>query len=350
MDAANGVTVGLAFLAGFLSFISPCVLPLVPAYIGYLGARTTTQVSMELATVGAGAPGRAASLAHQNRLGTLVHGVFFVAGFTLVFVVFGLLTNASLQLLRASAFDFETNFARIGGVLVIFFGLHVIGVWGWLLRTLTTRVDWDALGGVGRAICRGLEHILALLYSDTRRQMNQRNAYGYFGSSLMGMIFAAGWTPCIGAIYGSILTLAASERSWAQAAVLLLSYSLGLGVPFLLTASALDQARGLLKRLQRRMRLIELASGVFLIFLGYLLISGELASLAQVGGSFADFSYNVGECITGLAQGKVAVGDFGTCMNLGPNYKYKQAETPQTTPTTPGLLMLLPDGRMLHAR
>jgi cytochrome c-type biogenesis protein len=349
MDAANGVTIGLAFLAGFLSFISPCVLPLIPAYVGYLGGRTTTEVSMELAAAG-GAPGRGAMLAQSNRIGTLIHGAFFVAGFTFVFVVFGLLTHASLTLLQAGAIDFQTNFARIGGILVIFFGLHVIGVWGWLLRTLIQAVDWESMGNVGRSICRGLERIQGVLYSDTRRQMNPRQGYGYAGSSLMGVFFAAGWTPCIGPIYGSILTLVANNGSWSQAGILLLSYSLGLGVPFMLTAAALDQTRGLLKRLQRQMRVIEIVSGVFLIFLGYLLFSGQMASLAQAGTGWADFSYYLEECVTGVAQGKVPLGDFGTCMNLGPDYKYKQSETPQPAPTTPGLLMLLPEGRMLYAR
>src|SRR6266852_2712552 len=152
MDVGSSVTVGLAFLAGFLSFISPCVLPLIPAYIGYLGGRTTTQVSMELATARAGGPGGGSTAVQKNRLGTVLHGAFFVAGFTLVFVVFGLLTNASLQLLRARSYDIQTFIGRFGGLLVIFFGLHVLGVTGWLLRTLITRVDWDALGGVGGAI------------------------------------------------------------------------------------------------------------------------------------------------------------------------------------------------------
>jgi cytochrome c-type biogenesis protein len=346
MDPVSGVTVGIAFLAGSLSFISPCVLPLIPAYVGYLGARATTQVSMELAAAG---PAQSAAVARTNRLGTLLHGVFFVAGFTFVFVVFGLLTNASLQLLRARSYDFQTFIARFGGLLVIFFGLHVLGVTGWLLRTLITRVEWEKLGAFGTAICRALERVQGWLYSDTRRQMNPHSAYGYAGSSLMGVIFAAGWSPCIGAIYGSILTLAAANESWGQAGVLLLSYSLGLGLPFLLTAAALEQTRGLLKRLQRRMRLIEVVSGGFLIFLGYLLFSGQMAQLSQLGTGFADFSYNLGECITGVVQGNVPTGEFGTCMNLGPNYKYK-LESQQSAPVTPGLLLLLPDGRMLHAR
>jgi cytochrome c-type biogenesis protein len=344
MDAANGVTVGLAFLAGFLSFISPCVLPLVPTYVGYLGARTTKQVSLELAAVGAGGAGQSAMLAQKNRLSVLLHGVFFVGGFTIIFVLFGLLGSAALQLLRGSDYD------KIAGTLVIFFGLHVMGVWGWLLRMLITRVDWNSFGRVGRSICHGLERIQGILYSDTRRQMNPRNAYGYAGSSLLGMLFAAGWTPCIGPIFGSILMLVANGHSMGLAAVLLLSYSLGLGIPFLLTAVALDQARGLMKRLQRHMRLIEVTSGAFLIILGYLVFSGQMRSLAQVGsGGFADFSANLEPCVTGVLQGQFGVGDFGTCLNLGPNFKYRTGDA-QPAPVSPGLLILLPNGRTLYAR
>lgn len=412
MDVGSNVTVGLAFLAGFLSFISPCVLPLIPAYIGYLSGRATTQVSRELANGGSAAgsgasgvsgaaplatvstvstvsamnsagltgmsgmgsmsniggigPGGVATATFgvstpavpttTSRLGTFVHGVFFVLGFTLVFVVFGLLTNASLQFLRARTYDFQNLIARIGGLLVIFFGLHVMGLSGWVLRMLQTRVDWESMGGTGKAIVGGLERIQLMLYGDTRRQMNPRNNYGYLGSALMGVIFAAGWTPCVGPIYGSILTLAAAKDSWSQAGVLLLAYSLGLGVPFLLTAAALDRMRGLLKRLQKQMRAIELISGVFLILIGYLLFTGRLAELAQVGGGFADFTYNLEECVTGIFRGNVPAGDFGTCMNLGPNYKYlqptKPAQTSQSSilPDPASALAMLPDGRWLYVR
>src|SRR5438105_978325 len=120
MDVGTNVGIGIAFLAGFLSFISPCVLPLIPAYIGYLGGRASTQVSMELAAVSAGAP--AALIQQRNRLNTMIHGLLFVAGFTLVFVVFGLLINSSIQILRARSYDFQTTIARYGGLIVIFFG------------------------------------------------------------------------------------------------------------------------------------------------------------------------------------------------------------------------------------
>src|SRR5450432_2799039 len=170
MDLGLNVGIGVAFIAGFLSFISPCVLPLIPAYIGYLGGRATTQVSMELAAVGAGSAN--AGVLQKRRLNTFAHGVLFVLGFTFVFVFFGLATNASLQLLRARSYDFETTIARVGGLLVIFFGLHVMGVTGWVLRMLITRVDWDAAGGLGKGIRGFLERVQAILYADTRRQIN----------------------------------------------------------------------------------------------------------------------------------------------------------------------------------
>ncbi len=139
----------------------------------------------------------------------------------------------------------------------------------------------------------------------------------------MGIIFAAGWTPCIGPIYGAILTMAANANngSMGQAAGLLLAYSLGLGLPFLLTAAALDQMRGLLKRLQRRMRMIEVFSGVFLIIIGYLVFTDQLAALAQTSNSFADFSTNLENCVYLMSQGEIPLSEFSACMSLGAKYQ-----------------------------
>ncbi len=327
-------TIGLAFLAGLLSFISPCVLPLVPAYVSYLGARVTQQVAGELVAVGpAGLPGglrlnqRAA-----DRAAVLAHGLFFVFGFTAIFVLFGLAVNASLRLLGISSYDLQNTIARVGGVIVIFFGLHVMGVTGWLMRNILKRVDSQS--GVAKA----LERVQSVLYADTRRQMNPRNPYGYAGSALMGVVFAAGWAPCTGPIYGSILTVALNG-SMVTATVLLTAYSLGLGLPFLLTAVALDPMRGLLKRLQRHMRLIEVVSGLFLISMGYLLATNQLTEIAGRLTWLSDFSYNVEECGTGFAQGKVPFSAMGVCLRLGPDYEYKLSH-----PT----VSLLIDGTILH--
>jgi cytochrome c-type biogenesis protein len=199
-----------------------------------------------------------------------------------------------------------------------------MGVTGWALRTALARIPWARLGQPGARVRGMLERVQSILYADTRRQVDPRNPYGYAGSVLMGVVFAAGWSPCIGPILGSILTVSANATTgsdWLGAGGMLLVYSLGLGVPFLLAAVAIDQMRGLMKRIQRRMRLVEVFSGSFLIFMGVLLYTGELARLAQAGGSFADFTYNLQECTIGVISGEVQISEYGTCMELGPNFR-----------------------------
>jgi hypothetical protein len=230
---------------------------------------------------------------------------------------------------------------------MILFGLYVMGLLGWGLRTIRDKVKWQ--GQTGRKFQSGLERIIGLLYSDTRQQVNPNNSYGYLGSGLMGIGFAAGWTPCIGPIYGSILALSASRSAWGDATALLLAYSLGLAVPFLVTAAALNQTRGLLKRLQRHMRTIEVVSGVFLIFIGYLLLSNQLTMLAQFGAGLGDLEYRLEACIAdGVFRGKVPLNELGQCLDLGPNYKEL---APKPSAELIGTaLALLPDGRLLYAR
>src|SRR5262249_21378136 len=152
---------------------------------------------------------------------------------------------------------------------------------------------------VGEAMLHVLERIQGILYGDTRRQVDPRNPYGYAGSALMGVTFAAGWTPCIGPIYGAILTMAIgapTNNNYGQVASLLLAYSLGLGVPFLLTSIALDRVRGTLKRLQRHMRMIEIVSGGLLIVIGYMLLTGTFSYINQFAIGLNDFSYNLEGC------------------------------------------------------
>lgn len=320
----SDITIGIAFLAGLLSFISPCVLPLIPAYIGYLTARASGQAALEAQHGNA-----ALSLSRANRLVVFLHGVAFVLGFTLIFVGLGMLISGGFRLIvgqetaaviGGGARDLQTILAQAGGVIVIFFGLHVMGVTGWVLRRLVYDVNWAGLGKVGMALKGFFERLLGWLYADTRRQVDPRNPYGFLGSALMGMVFAAGWSPCIGPILGSILTVSLSATTtseWWSAGGMLLVYSLGLGVPFLVAAIAIDQTRGLMKRLQKRMRLIEAVSGIFLILVGYLLISGELARLANVGGGIADFTYNLQECTVSAFRGEIAWSEHGACMGIG---------------------------------
>ncbi len=356
----SDVSIGVAFLAGIISFISPCVLPLVPAYIGYMGGRMTQQAAR---------PGMATSQFRQ-RFGTFTHGLFFVAGFTLFFVLFGLLTTAavsSLTSLGASEGQVKAGLARVGGIVVILFGLHVMGLLNRVLTWLqkqAVRLDQNPYGNLISALVgilwiglfywlfveswfltlvavlllsqvfhdalkadtpgefwsRIIVRIQAILYIDTRRQTRPSNRYGYLGSMFMGVVFSAGWTPCIGPIYGSILTLATNEGSISHAGILLYAYSLGLGIPFLLTALALDEAQGVFRRLQRNMRLIEMVSGVFLILIGTLVFSGQLQRISQAGseGGLGGVSLNLENCVVGAVRGEVRWGNVPDCLQDGP--------------------------------
>jgi cytochrome c biogenesis protein CcmG/thiol:disulfide interchange protein DsbE len=158
------------------------------------------------------------------------------------------------------------------------------------------------------------------LYVDTRRQSQPRSRYGYLGSMFMGVVFSAGWTPCIGPTYGTVLTLASSGHSLSKAGTLLAAYSLGLGIPFLLTALALDQAQGVLRRLQKNMRTIEAVSGTFLILIGVLVFSGQLQRLSTIGsgqGSLGDLSLNLENCWVGAVEGRVHWSNFPRCIDDG---------------------------------
>ena len=183
------ISVGLAFLAGLASFLSPCVFSLVPAYVGYLG--------------GLAAGGQDA---RSNRWVTFSHGLAFVLGFSVVFVFLGIAVSFAGGLL----FDLRYWLSRIGGIVVVVFGLHMIGIL----------------------------HIPFLEY-DTRRQVMPDPKLGYLSSALMGVFFSAGWSPCVGPVLGTILTFVFNGGSVAQGTALLTAYSAGLAVPFLAAALAI---------------------------------------------------------------------------------------------------------------
>ncbi len=353
----ENVTIFLAFVAGIVYFISPCVLPLVPAYIGYMGGRMTHTVAI---TTG----GQKIKSGYNQRLSTVTHGLFFVAGFTFVFVAIGLLTTAFIQQVGGHNVNVVIDMiGRIGGIVIIFFGLQFMGimpglfsrfrnndalinnplisiifalagtiliVWGFtgtlsiwditvwqdaawppILALIITGIflSWLFLSGAFTSPkqfwLNTLNRIESTLYMDTRRQMNLGNGdRGYSSSALMGVVFSAGWTPCIGPVYGAVLTMAQNGGNIAQAGILLGAYSLGLGIPFLLTALLLDGAQSVLRGLQSHMHQIELVSGAFLIFIGVLVASGQLQSLSQqFSGQFADFSISVEESVLDFVTG-----------------------------------------------
>lgn len=350
------VSLWLAFLAGFVSFLSPCVLPLVPAYIGYMGGRVTN-------TVAAQTMGGAAMLVKPtftSRVSTAVHGAAFVGGFTFVFVTLGLLTNVFVrQVIGGQNIALVLDIiGRVGGLLIIFFGLHFMGIvpsilrwmlaheyllanpllsfvfasvagtiilWAfvdWLLGVpvLLIFVLWLTLGGAltspARFWIRTLQALQNTLYADTRRQMVASGHQSFSSSALMGVVFAAGWTPCIGPIYGTILTMSATGSETGQAAVLLVAYSLGLGIPFMLCALLLDSAQAVLRKMHSHLHKIELITGAFLVVIGIFVATGNLQRLSQnFSTQFADFSIRLEDCVIGLTQGEIALGELATCVN-----------------------------------
>ena len=352
----ENVTVGLAVAAGFLSFISPCVLPLVPAYIGYMGGRLTHNISRQTAG------GAVASGSLLLRLQLLLHGLAFVFGFTLVFVLIGLLTTALASIAGQYVSAFTESIGRIGGLVIIFFGLQFMGFlrrgFQWLRQKEQARLLDSAWLSVGFAVAaslliywgfveqtiialpltaalllmmrfhaaftqpavfwnRLLNRIELLLYADTRGRIAPDGREGLVGSALMGMVFSAGWTPCIGPLLGTILTVAATTGNVAQGMLMLTAYSIGLGMPFVMTALLMNSAQGLLRRLQRHMHKIELFSGTVLIVIGILVASGQLQSLSRTfsQGEFADFTFRVEECGVGYFEVRLKLRHLGACLN-----------------------------------
>ena len=230
MDIAR-ITIGLAFLAGLASFLSPCVFSLVPAYIGYLGGRAAGGEATE-----------------NNRFVTFTHGLAFVLGFSVVFITLGVATSAFGRLL----FDLRFILAKVGGIVVIIFGLHMIGVFR-----------------------------IPFLEYDTRVQQMPDRKWGYLSSALMGVFFSAGWAPCVGPVLGAILTLALNGGSISTGISLLSAYSAGLAIPFLLAALGLGWVSLTLRKYGKVMHYVEIAMGVVLVIIGVMLFSGIFERIAQ---------------------------------------------------------------------
>jgi cytochrome c-type biogenesis protein len=232
MDIFN-VSAGIAFLAGLASFLSPCVLSLVPAYIGYLGGRA------------AGGESNA-----KNRWITFSHGVAFVIGFTLVFLLFNIIASALGGLL----YDIRNWIAKIGGLIVVIFGLHMIGI----IR-------------------------IPFLQYDVRVHSSVNQNLGYLSSVLMGVFFSAGWSPCVGPVLGTILTLSANGGNLWVGTMLGLAYSAGLAIPFLVAALGIGWVTTILRKYGKVMHYVEIIMGILLVVIGILLITGKFALLAPNG-------------------------------------------------------------------
>ena len=231
IDAALLPAMAVALLAGVLSFLSPCVLPIVPPYLAYMGG-----ISMGEMTAGGAARRR-----------VILPALFFVMGLSTIFLLLGFTASA----FGSFVLENQLLLARISGVLIIIFGLHFVGVFRIAILDREMRMDAGDRGGSAA------------------------------GAYLLGLAFAFGWTPCIGPQLGAILSLAAQEGSMERGTLLLGVYALGLGLPFLLAAIFVERSMALMGKLKRHMRMIERAMGVLLLIVGTALVTG----------AFTDFSY-----------------------------------------------------------
>lgn len=228
------ITIPIAFVAGILSFLSPCILPLTPAYISYLAG--TSAVSED------GKPVK------PSRGKIFLNALFFVIGFAIVFSLVGVLLNSVLGSL---AFDTRMYLSIGGGIVIGLFGIYLI------LQALGIRIP---------------------LLSSEHRLRPRRFGSNYLSSFVFGVAFAAGWTPCIGAILGGILTLAISQP--AAAFNLMLAYSFGLGIPFLVAGAFISQFSAFIAKFAGFMKYFTVAMGVLLIALGILVATGYIGAIS----------------------------------------------------------------------
>lgn len=230
MDAISQISLFAAFSAGLLSFISPCVLPLVPSYLSYI-----TGLSVE----------NLAKVEERERFKSaiLLNALLFIAGFSTVFIAFG----ASASLIGQVLYEYQDIIRKIGGILIIIFGLYLLGI----LK-------------------------LNIFMTERRLVHFESRPVGYLGSFLIGTAFAAGWTPCVGPVLGTILAYASTTESMSSGVMLLSAYSFGLGLPFFLTAFGMDSFLSYFKSLRTYLGGVSFVSGCLLILVGIMIFTDSV--------------------------------------------------------------------------
>ena len=226
MNQPQEISALIAFTAGILSFISPCVLPLVPSYITYVTGVSFKELD--------DARGKA-----RLRWATMIHSLLFIMGFSAVFILMG----ASASYLGQVLVEYQSWIMKVGGVLIIVLGIHFTGVINIPFLQMEKRFEF------------------------------RKKPLGYLGSFFVGVVFAAGWTPCIGPILSTILIYASTAKNYTTGVYLLTAYSMGLGIPFFLSSLAFNAFLSAFDRIKRYMRWITLISGIFLIIIGILFLT-----------------------------------------------------------------------------
>lgn len=230
------IGIAVAAVAGLGSFLAPCILPVIPAFLAYISGTTITDLQRNNGTVNL----------LTNRLNILMNTVFFVLGFSIVFSIFGVILNSVLS---SNAANIMAGFNQVGGIIIIGFGAFM------LLSSRITKLNFE------------------------KKILPRGGKASYPLSFVFGLAFATGWTPCIGPILGSILTLAATTPS--QAFSLLLAYSLGLGIPFILMGVFFSKMTRLIRALSKHLKYYSVIMGGFIILLGVLVLTNQLATIAS---------------------------------------------------------------------
>ncbi len=235
VESLHNISLFAAFMAGLLSFVSPCVLPLVPSYISYITGLSLDQLAD-------------AAERHRFRRAIVVNSLLFIVGFSCVFISFG----ASASLIGQMLITYQDHIRRFGGVLIVIFGLYLLGILN-----------------------------LNFLQTEKRLHFRSRPA-GYLGSFLIGVAFAAGWTPCVGPVLGTILLYASTTDSLMSGVTLLTSYSLGLGIPLFATALGVDRFLASFKQFRAYLWGVSAVSGVFLVVVGVLIYANSLTLITSL--------------------------------------------------------------------
>lgn len=229
------VSIVIAALAGLSSFVAPCILPMVPAFLAYISGTTISEISSN---------GKVSVSVKRSKV--ILNSVFFVLGFSIVFSVLGIFING---ILSSGIGDFVTTFNYIGGSIIIGFGIFLI---------LSSKIR---------------------IFNFEKKFFPKREKASYPMSFLFGLAFAAGWTPCVGPVLGTILTLATTTPSVAFH--LLLAYSLGLGIPFIVMGVLFSRATKIIQRMSKHLRYYSIILGGFIIVLGILVMTNQLAYVAN---------------------------------------------------------------------